>query len=303
MRKLDGAGLAAARALVEHVEAIDHHASLSEHKWLDLTRGMGEGSAGLIVRAHGGGEAIGYAHLSRNAKRPPTWGLEIVIHPGHRGSGIEESLGEAAFELVRREGGGMLHLWVSRPNEMDDARARRIGLIQGRDLLHMKVPLPPVAATEVSWPHGMHLRPFRVGEDEHRWLDVNRRAFASHPEQGHWDLAALTRREGEPWFDPRGFLLAEDDGGLAGFCWTKLHGADRGEIYVVAVDPDRRGSGLGRSLTLAGLESLSERGATTGMLYVDAANTVAVELYRSIGFEVDHLNRAYVIDLSPMVDS
>ena len=35
----------------------------------------------------------------------------------------------------------------------------------------------------------------------------------------------LRAREQEAWFDPEGFLLAFDDEGLAGFCWTKVHPA------------------------------------------------------------------------------
>lgn len=300
MSKLAVADLDAVRALVELVEAIDHHAPLSEHKWLDLAGGIGEGSASFIVRGPDVGEVIGYAHLCRNAEHPPKWGLEIVTHPEHRGGyrgGVEVSLVDAALAFVRRESGGELHLWAFRPTEIHDELARQLGLIGDRDLLHMRVALPLPVGMEAQLPHGMRIRPFRVGEDEQHWLEVNRRAFASHPEQGDWDLATLERREAEPWFDPRGFLLAENDYGLAGFCWTKIHGADHGEIYVIAADPGFHGLGLGRALTLAGLASLADRGMTTGMLYVDATNTAAVALYRSIGFELDHLDRAYVIDL------
>ena len=67
--------------------------------------------------------------------------------------------------------------------------------------------------------------------------------------------------------------------GLAGFNWTKIHppgpadggGGDAGlgEIFVIGVDPDHQGTGLGRALAIAGLESLAARGVRTGLLYVD----------------------------------
>ena len=68
---------------------------------------------------------------------------------------------------------------------------------------------------------------------------------------------------------------------------------------MISVDPDFRGLGLGRDLVLAGLDHLSSRGITVGMLYVDADNTAAVGLYRKLGFEIDHTDRAYVTDIAP----
>ena len=146
------------------------------------------------------------------------------------------------------------------------------------------------------------------------WLEVNNRAFRGHPEQGSWDLATIYERERQGWFDPDGFLLHERDGRLAGFCWTKVHEAEDdeandasseqlGEIYVIAVDPDFQGHGLGRQLVLAGLASLCERGVSTGMLYVDRDNDAARKLYFSLGFSDDHTDRAYVIDVSAIEPS
>jgi mycothiol synthase len=72
-----------------------------------------------------------------------------------------------------------------------------------------------------------------------------------------------------------------------------------GEIFVIAVDPAFHGRGLGRAMTVAGLQSLHQRGIELGMLYVDAANVPAVSLYYDLGFTLHHVQRAFVLDPAP----
>ena len=85
---------------------------------------------------------------------------------------------------------------------------------------------------------------------------------------------------------------------LIGFCWTKIHGAHThshngeddhghdalGEIYVLAVNPDYKGQGVGRDLTITGLNYLKYQGLNNVMLYVGVENKPAFNLYKSLGF-------------------
>ena len=171
--------------------------------------------------------------------------------------------------------------------------AERAGFERSRALWQLRRSLlAPLPAAKL--PDGVSLRSFTVGEDEEEWTALNNRAFDGHPEQSNWSVDEVRTREREPWFDADGFLLAEKDGRLVGFHWTKVHGGDDhpdghghepiGEVYVVGVDPSMQRTGLGRVLTIAGLRYLRGRGLRQAMLYVDESNTGAIHLYESLGF-------------------
>lgn len=287
--------LDAIHALLARSMAADGHHPLSDHAWLDLVDGGRPGFAALTAWEQDHDHPVGYAQISRTGGN---WSLDLVIDPHHRFEGIEisELLLREALQTIAEQGGGHLHLWVSHPSKLHDQLAERSGLKRGRDLLQLRVALP----LPQEFGEGPETRAFRVGSDESAWVEVNNRAFAWHPEQGGWTVDTVRRREKEAWFDADGFRLHEVDGKLAAFCWTKAH-ADHepplGEIYVIAADPAFHGRGLGRGLTIAGLRWLERAGFRTGMLYVDADNAAAVTLYKSLGFTLDHVNRAYVVDV------
>jgi mycothiol synthase len=226
----------------------------------------------------------------------------MTVERGHRAwqVHVEDHLDAAALaadlDEIGRGGGGSVYVWVHEPTEGDDAVATAAGLTLGRDLHELRIPLPPKDPTpELAW------RPFRAG-DEAAWVEVNNRAFSWHPEQGGWTVEMLQERLAEPWVDLDGFLVHERDGRMAGFCWTKVHDDHDprlGEIYVIAVDPDFHGHGLGRALTLAGLDWMHrERGIDVGDLYVDGSNTAAMKLYEKLGFTPHRVDRAYAGDVA-----
>jgi mycothiol synthase len=167
------------------------------------------------------------------------------------------------------------------------------GFVIDRQQHQMRVALP--LTDPITWPAGVAIHPFRPGLDETAWLNVNNRAFLNHPDQGGWIAEVLTRRMAEPWFDPAGFLLAWRGGDLLGFCWTKVHPGPHpiGEIYVIGVDPDAQGLGLGRALVLAGLRHLAvDRHCQVAILYVAADNVAALGLYEALGFEIQRTDTA-----------
>ena len=182
---------------------------------------------------------------------------------------------------------GELDLWAhgSRSRLVPVLEAR--GYVRERVLWQLRRVATPLDSPPV--PAGVRLRPFVVGRDEDAWLAVNAAAFAHHPEQGGWTRADLDARESESWFDPAGLLLAERDGELLGFHWTKRHNAALGEVYVIAVAPAAQGLHLGSVLLIAGLEYLRRDGVSEVLLYVDESNSQAMALYEKYGFRrFDH---------------
>lgn len=172
--------------------------------------------------------------------------------------------------------------------------AQVLGLSMFRELRQLRRPLEPLDIPEPVLPDGVTVRSFVPGQDNAAWLAVNAAAFAHHPEQGGLTQRDLDDRVAEPWFDPKGFFLAERDGRLVGFHWTKVHAEEQlGEVYVVGISPEAQGGGLGKALTAIGLRHLAGRGLPTAMLYVDADNTAAVTVYERLGFVTHEVDLMY----------
>jgi mycothiol synthase len=293
---------AAVLNLVQQAADEDGVSPLSEHVMLHLRYG-GDPRARNVLLWHDG-ELAGYGHLDPTDPVEGPAG-EMVIRPAARRQGLGVMLGQA---LSDEAGSAGLRLWAHGDLPGAARLASAAGFRRSRSLWQMRRSLQArIGKPQLA--DGITVRTFAVGQDEDAWVSLNQRAFARHPEQGAWTRADIDMREREPWFDPDGFFLAERDGQLVGFHWTKIHGGNSepgppesgpgqaagpadtghgheaiGEVYVVGVDPAERGSGLGRALTLIGLRYLRSRGLSQVMLYVDETNTAAIGLYESLGF-------------------
>ncbi len=318
--------VAAILDLVQACQAADGVTPLSEHVLLHLrydspvtdstvtdSTGADSTVADSTVGPESGGEAgqdfvltvdgrlAGYAYLDPPAADPHSGTTEVsgelVIGPEHRRHGLGRALAAAAAAAVDAAGSGHeLRLWAHGDLPAAAALARAEGFERFRALWQLRRPLsesPGQPLAPPALPAGRTLRTFVPGQDEDEWLALNARAFAKHPEQGSWTRHDLKLREQEPWFDPAGFFIADHDGVMTGFHWTKVHSPGLGEVYVVGVDPAEQGSGLGRALTLAGLHYLRDRGVDQAMLYVDEDNVPAIRMYEALGFTRAHVDAMY----------
>lgn len=293
----------AVTAMAESAREHDGVAPLSEQALLRVRHGAAAGSARFHLLHDDDDRRVlaGFALADRAPGEPDS--AELVVAPGYRRRGHGTSLLRSLRADASADG---TRVWSHGRLPGALALAHSADLHQVRELYRMWLPLrgtdagPAPDLAEPTLPEAgserLVIRSFEVGADEEEWLRVNAASFTDHPEQGSVTLEDLRQREAEDWFDPNGFFVAEDTatGTLAGFHWTKIHadgagitgGEPAGEVYVVGVAPEWRGTGLGRALTLTGLCYLQDRELPGALLYVDDSNQAAVRLYESLGFAV-----------------
>ena len=271
---------ATVRRIIDAAEEHDGRAPVDEAVHLMLAHhGLERASLWLA-----GSDAFAMAHWRDDGSDHPTH-LELVTAPPARWRGLGGALALQALESRS----GPWAAWSHGDHPAARRLAQRHGFEPTRSLWVMRLaPGHDVPMREA--PAGVELRSFRSG-DEAGVLAVNSAAFADHPEQGALDRAGFDQRAAEPWFDPAGLIVAERDGEVVGFHWTKTHAtlvgtAPHGEVYVVAVAPSMQGSGLGVTLLEAGIEHLRSQGYGEVLLYVEADNP-AVRLYERAGFTHD----------------
>lgn len=205
--------------------------------------------------------------------------VELVVDPESRRQGH----GRALVELLISD--GETQFWAHGNLSAAQKLAAAVDLRPQRTLLVLRAELDD--RPQFSEIPELTIRGFQT-EDTDALVAINAKAFADHPEQGSMDREQFERRSAEEWFDPAGLLIAERDNEVIGFHWTKTELNDAGEligeVYVVGVDPNAHGGGIGSALTAAGLQYLWDRGVRTVDLYVEGDNHAALAVYHKLGF-------------------
>ena len=275
-------------ALIKAAHDFDGTPPIAEHVLLHLRHGGDKSDSHLVFE--GDNQVIAYAHLdTTDLVAGPS--VEAVVHPSHRGKGVGSLILKEAIKVC----GDKTRIWSHGDLPAAKAIAASLKLERLWSNLLMSKSLGEIQPVTSKYP----IRTFIPDIDNQAFLSLNNKVFANYPDQGGWGEDDLKVRLNEAWFQKEGFFVAEDKGELIGFCWTKIHGAHThshngedddhghdalGEIYVLAVNPDYKGQGVGRDLTITGLNYLKYQGLTNVMLYVGVENKPAFNLYTSLGF-------------------
>jgi ribosomal protein S18 acetylase RimI-like enzyme len=243
-------------------------------EWVDDEGGLDEG----VVSVDDAGRSRGFVSPGRHA-------AVLLADPA--------VVAEAADELVSwlREQRETFELMAFAGDRERVVVLERHGLGHRRSVFSMLRPAAAGPLPEATFPEGYDVAPYRFGDDDeavHRLIYTDA-AWASVP--GHAERDLRSWREAER--SCTSLFLARREGRPAGWVTGRLLDNGRGYVSMLAVAGSERGRGLGRALLLHGLSDLERAGARDLALGVQAQNDAALELYRSVGLEVEREWRTY----------
>jgi mycothiol synthase len=231
------------------------------------------------------GSLVAYALMA-----PPSAVLTFQVHPQARGSGIEAqvlawAIEEAQGQASRR--GRTFSLW----RRCHEYETKRRTLLEGagfsplpaQDLRLVRSLDTPLLLFHL--PAGFLLRTGVHGEESEQYQELHRAVFDG--------ISMGLDYHHSPAYEPDLDLIAVDAAGtFVAFCLCELtEVADGrgeytvGEIGVIGTRPMHQRQGLGRALLLTGLHRLKQRGATSVYLETEQAETPALRLFTSLGFQ------------------
>jgi len=217
--------------------------------------------------------------------------LDCWVHPEHRRRGLAAKLLGCAAHHARELGAGAAHVNVANDNIAARSVLSRSGFKCVRRFLELKLDMAKVSQQDAARAAQM-CRHLRRGEED-KLTRIQNRSFAGSWGYNPNTVETITYRANLGTCSPEDVILASEGDRVTGYCWTETTaewgaaGSERkGRIYMIGVDPDYRGRGVGKRVLLASLAYLKGKNLLVTELTVDSDNESALALYRSIGFEL-----------------
>jgi len=124
-------------------------------------------------------------------------------------------------------------------------------------------------------PHGLHIEPAATTDAEALAKLHAAGFYRGWPRE---DFASYLSEKATP-----AYVACDPKHKIAGFAMLRLTG-DEAELLTIAVDPKRRGKGVGAALLRAAFDDLMMSPVKKMFLEVDEQNLPAIKLYRRFGF-------------------
>ena len=256
---------------------------------LDLIESVGQPNHSFennLFVAESAAEIVGYADVTPELNIGRVV-LRWLVHPKNCGRRVAAKLADRAISRTRELGIMTIHVNISQDSLMAEQLLTQMGFTFVRRFLELRLDLSKTPLPEIS-EICPRCRPLQPGEEE-RLTQLQNRSFT-----GSWGYNANTVEEilyriHLPNCSAEDIILVFHWDNPIGYCWTRTNfwkNKDTGRIYMLGVDPDYQGRGLGKRLLLAGLSYLKGKGRQVVELTVDRENKVACTLYKSVGFKL-----------------
>jgi mycothiol synthase len=215
--------------------------------------------------------------------------LWYLVHHECLDEGLVGRLLDRACDRAAVIGAPAAHVNVPEDDDWMRSALASLGFAPIRRFLELRLKMRPGQRSGALQDRGYAYRCLQRGE-EAELVELQNRCFS-----GTWGYNPITTEEVAYRLNLRDcshdgvFMLIERDKAVA-YCWTTLEvePSERlgvGRIYMIGVDPARRGQRLGTRALRTGLSYLAERGVRSVELTVDAENLEARRLYESAGFK------------------
>lgn len=259
----------------------------------DLVEGLGRPNhfpENNLFVAEMAGDIVGYLDVmpELNIGRAV---LSYLVHPEHRRKGLAKRLVERAVDRARELKVKIVHVNIPQGKEMAKRLFSTMGFRFVRRFLELRLDLSGAHVPEISQITSP-CRYLRRGEED-KLMQIQNRSFANTWGYSPNTIEDIVYLTGLPQCSPEDIILAWDADRPIAYCWTKTSpregraiGGGKGRIYMLGVEVDRRGKGMGKHVLLNGLSHLKGKGIGIVELTVDSENQAACALYRSVGFKV-----------------